>query len=286
MTFKAAICPSCGGQLQVPDDRDSVKCMYCGTDIVVRQAIQSGTGVNIENYLKLAVTANNAGNYQEAYNYYSKVLEYDINNSEAWFGKARAAGWLSNFADFRNTEIISGFQTSLDKITDKDKKALQVQCASEINRLSVAYFNLVHKYVIEYGSNDDIWRTYINRCADLISLMEFGHNLNQKNQEIMTSIIEICRTNLGGIKYEQDVRYSNTQGASWYGKEDSVRRVSGNEEQFFKNKMLLFSDKLKSLNPNYKPPEVKRQYSTNEIICICCVVAIVLIVIFSMISTH
>lgn len=44
MSFKAAKCPSCQGALQVPDDMDSVKCMYCGVNVMVRQAIQLATG--------------------------------------------------------------------------------------------------------------------------------------------------------------------------------------------------------------------------------------------------
>src|ERR1051325_9205848 len=44
MTFKAAQCPSCGGALQVPEDRTSVKCMFCGVDIIVREAIRLAAG--------------------------------------------------------------------------------------------------------------------------------------------------------------------------------------------------------------------------------------------------
>jgi len=55
MTFKAATCPSCGGALQVPDDRTTVKCVYCDVDVIVRDDTQlaaakvkegmAGTGV-------------------------------------------------------------------------------------------------------------------------------------------------------------------------------------------------------------------------------------------------
>ena len=286
MAFKAAICPNCGGNLQVPDDRASVKCMYCGTDIIVRQAIQAGSGVNIDNYLKLAVTANKAGNYQEAYNYYSKVLEYDINNPEGWFGKARAAGWMSTFPDFRDSEIISGFQNSLDNIDEKKRRALQVQCAAEIHRLSMAYFNLIYENVTSYGSDDDVWITYLNRCGSLISLMEFGHSLDPNNQELMHGIIDICNTNLGGIKYEYGVTYSNAYGVVGHGTEDAVRRVTADGQQYFTNKKNLFTNKLKALNPDFKPPEVKKEYSTQEIACICCILIIVLIVIASMLGKH
>lgn len=40
MNFKPALCPSCGGKMQVPDDINTVKCMYCGVDVIVREAIR------------------------------------------------------------------------------------------------------------------------------------------------------------------------------------------------------------------------------------------------------
>lgn len=40
MNFKPAICPNCGGKLQVPDNLTTVKCMYCGVDVIVQNAIK------------------------------------------------------------------------------------------------------------------------------------------------------------------------------------------------------------------------------------------------------
>jgi len=40
MNFKPALCPSCGGKMQIPDDVNTVKCMYCGVDVIVREAIR------------------------------------------------------------------------------------------------------------------------------------------------------------------------------------------------------------------------------------------------------
>src|SRR5439155_1764166 len=75
--FVAAKCPSCGGDLQVPTNRDQVKCMYCGGTVVTRQAIQLVSGVNVENFIELAKAAMDANNPKEAYDYYTKVLEHD-----------------------------------------------------------------------------------------------------------------------------------------------------------------------------------------------------------------
>lgn len=41
MNFKPAQCPNCAGALQLPDDKTTVNCMYCGMTIVVREAIKA-----------------------------------------------------------------------------------------------------------------------------------------------------------------------------------------------------------------------------------------------------
>lgn len=95
MSFKPAKCPNCAGDLQVPEDRDTVKCMYCGSDIVVREAIKLAGGVNIENLLILAKNAEKINSWKEAYDYYTRILEYDPQNSEAWFcrGLSKLCQW-------------------------------------------------------------------------------------------------------------------------------------------------------------------------------------------------
>ncbi len=40
MNFKPAICPSCGGKMQIPEDLKTVKCMYCGIEVIVQKATQ------------------------------------------------------------------------------------------------------------------------------------------------------------------------------------------------------------------------------------------------------
>src|ERR1700739_2581919 len=79
--FVAAKCPSCKGDLQVPNNREEVKCMYCGGTVIVNQAIQLVSGVNVANLIELAKAAAKAINYKEAYDYYTKVLEFEPMNS-------------------------------------------------------------------------------------------------------------------------------------------------------------------------------------------------------------
>ena len=51
--FVPAICPKCGGELRVPKNLETLKCMYCGTDIIMHQ-ISNKPQPNIENWMKLA----------------------------------------------------------------------------------------------------------------------------------------------------------------------------------------------------------------------------------------
>src|SRR4051812_1733986 len=95
MNFIPATCPSCGGSLQVPDNRDQVKCMYCGGNVIVQQAIQLASGVNLKNLMELAQAAVASANFKEAFDYYTKILESDPSNVTAWAGKGESAGWMS-----------------------------------------------------------------------------------------------------------------------------------------------------------------------------------------------
>jgi predicted RNA-binding Zn-ribbon protein involved in translation (DUF1610 family) len=40
MPFEAAKCPSCGAAIQVPNEMVQARCVYCGSTLIVRDAIQ------------------------------------------------------------------------------------------------------------------------------------------------------------------------------------------------------------------------------------------------------
>jgi tetratricopeptide (TPR) repeat protein len=87
MKFIPAKCPSCGGELQIPDQRDFVKCMYCGVDIKVRDVIEIRTKINVENLIELGNLAIETNQFSKANEYFEKVLENEIENYDAWIGK-------------------------------------------------------------------------------------------------------------------------------------------------------------------------------------------------------
>ena len=123
--FVPAICPNCNGELRVPDDRRIVKCMYCGYDIIIHETKDDSQKSKVANWLKLADSVKGS-NFEEAYNYYSKVLEVEPENYKAWFGKALMTCKLSKLDKPRADEIINLVRISIDlcheEMTDQNQQ--------------------------------------------------------------------------------------------------------------------------------------------------------------------
>ena len=102
----AAKCTQCGADIQLDDKRETGFCMYCGTTIIVKEAIQTvkiDNTKNIENYKRIADTSFEAGNYQDAYNYYSKILEENFDNWYAIYKRGLCSAWQSNLSVVEKT---------------------------------------------------------------------------------------------------------------------------------------------------------------------------------------
>ncbi len=90
MKFVPAKCPSCSGDLQIPDDREFVKCMYCTSDIKAREVLNVRYDVNIPNLLKLGYSLIEEGDINRAIDTFNKILENNSENYEAWLGLGNA----------------------------------------------------------------------------------------------------------------------------------------------------------------------------------------------------
>src|SRR2546422_303731 len=78
-------CPSCSANLDLPADRESAFCMYCGSKILLEP---ESSGPDFRALLGLADTAYDAGNSGEALLLYNRVLEAQPSNGHAWTRKA------------------------------------------------------------------------------------------------------------------------------------------------------------------------------------------------------
>lgn len=104
MALVPAICTQCGAQIEVDDTHEAGICKFCGTAFITEKAINNYvvnntinvqnasinvSNVNIENLLLRAKEFENNGDNEKALEYYNRVLDENINNTEARAGIER-----------------------------------------------------------------------------------------------------------------------------------------------------------------------------------------------------
>ena len=77
---------------------------------------------NSENLRTLADTAYEGKNYDQAYQYYSQLLEIDPSDARAWLGKGLSAGWISTPSNQKLDELIVNVRQALRAGLDDQEK--------------------------------------------------------------------------------------------------------------------------------------------------------------------
>jgi tetratricopeptide (TPR) repeat protein len=246
MEFKAAICPNCGADLRLPEDKKVLKCMYCGKDIIVEEAIKKAEPL-LEGYLALARTAKNSKNYKEAYAYYNKVLEVNPMNYESWLGKAVCAGWQSTIDDFKVQEVITNFESAI-KYSPAEVKASVI---NETNIVLVSLFNFVNTWIYNNGRFIGNWEIFCKRCQLLVSAWEILYQYEPSDKQVIDNIIDVCKRQIEGVEYDP----APGQGAIFRG----YVKITDQYKYNLSQKMGQYVAKRKALDPNYIPPSFKKK---------------------------
>jgi tetratricopeptide (TPR) repeat protein len=136
--FITLLCPSCNGQLELPDNLGVTHCMYCGTKIILQPLDAPKEKRAIERYKELCNTAIKSKNYAEAIQYSNNMLELDPKDIGAWIDKATATFWLTSYKNNRYDEAMEYL-----------KKAAQLSPAN--NRIFEVRLNLTHEQAMWYN---------------------------------------------------------------------------------------------------------------------------------------
>ena len=107
MKLVSAMCPNCGAKLELDENIEKGFCMYCGSQILVQDAVQkykveisgriSVEGIlSAEDLAKNGDTLVNIGNYQQAYDSYNELSVKYPDDYRGWWGMIRAM--TSDFA--------------------------------------------------------------------------------------------------------------------------------------------------------------------------------------------
>lgn len=230
MKFVAATCPQCSGNLQVPNDRDSVKCMYCGVDVFIREAVVLGEQkINLKNYMELAKEAEKSKNYSEAYIYYMKILEIDPANYEAWQGKGTSSGWQSNLIICRFEEAKNSYRKAIELApSDAAREVMKIEIAASALLLAKKYFYLSLDHTLKFVSVKDAQFEHANRVKDSIQLCDFAIYLNPGFTQAKAFISDIAN------------------------RASSISFLDSADSKYFKRKSIQYASSLKEVSEKPK----------------------------------
>jgi len=225
--------------------------MFCGKDIQVRQAIAGAARGNVENWLELAEAADEAGNQDEAYDYYTRVLEVDPKHAKAWFGKAAAAGWSSNLRSGRFSELVVGIERGLEYTPEEERDEARASAAVTIGRICVAYYRISYEHFIEYVALEDSWPEHVLRCEEALAALDIAHEYNPKNKTGFEAAITISKSLIEGIEYE------DPYDSSEYGNAIKTYHLPPEDISRIKKRFDSYVEKLKAIDPTYNAPEIE-----------------------------
>jgi len=248
-TFVGAKCPNCGGDLQVPSDRTSVKCMYCSGDVIVKQAIMSAATGNVQNWMKLAKAAVDAGNYEETLTNANKVLEVEPTNHAAWLFKAVGSGWLSNLRNCRLEEMVSNMKQAIECAPRDDEKDVKVFAAEKLEEAAAAYYLLSRKHFLEFVTVDGAWPEFLEQANAALTALDAAHNIDPQNAGVIRDGVKLMTELIQGVAYNDTDHYGHP-----------IRRVHRVAAQFSQRLTELkaqYETKLKGLDPSYQTQDVK-----------------------------
>ena len=78
--MKKLTCPSCGGNLELPEHLTVAHCMYCGSKVAVSDDV-GNERVSRARYVELLQVADEAGNHEDILHYANAILEIDPENA-------------------------------------------------------------------------------------------------------------------------------------------------------------------------------------------------------------
>ena len=199
MALITANCPSCGAEIQIPDDRDTIHCVYCGQQILVEREdqpaeVSRSVSPDVANYMSLAETASESENHAEAEKYFSLVLERDPRNVKAWIGKAMAAGWQSTIRNTRLNETTNYIKQVVKSGTNDPEQTDEI--ISGILSLTNAIVMLNFNHVTEFGQVSGTVRECIPNLRQAVELLALAWSI-KKDRVVAKNIAHILGEQTG-----------------------------------------------------------------------------------------
>jgi hypothetical protein len=184
-------CTSCGAQ---QDLAATGNCSYCGNTIELSQGQEAYTTVmqgEVGNLIVMAETAVDAGNWEEALQYYNRILEKQITNSDAWLGKGIAMVNTSTIGTMKVTEAIAYWKNAVKNAPDQ--VAMGKRVAKEIDRVVQGFYPVLENHYVQFRTMDNAYSELVGRFMQLEKAQSEAISLDQNNITLLTTGFDLCK---------------------------------------------------------------------------------------------
>lgn len=248
--MKKMVCELCGSNDFSKDNDGLFVCDYCRTKYTPEQAkgmLVEGTvrldrSADLEKFIRLGASSLEHSNAAEAYDYANKALEIDTESSEAWFIKAKAAGWSSNLAQPRYPEMIGAFEKAINFAPEEKRAELRAEAADQLNNVAVAVHRLSLEQVEELPGVDSVWEDHIERTDQATDMFFQSYEWGQGAQPLK-NVVEVSSGLFNGPTFD------SLQGGP------TTRTLSDKGQAYFREKINRAAAILKELDENYEAPQ-------------------------------
>jgi hypothetical protein len=214
--------------------------MFCGGSIVVREAIHAAVIANVSNWAHLAGVARKSSNFAEAYSYYTRILEVEPYNHDAWFGKGEAAGWLYTPGQNRLAEMLTLFQAAVDNAPPEIRPQMIARTNSAIAVITLNAYRTACQHAANLGAGAA--SSHISDCSYMVGLMEQTHKYAPHDRQILEGILWVC-TDILNTKYYPSQR--SNQYRTWVERHSLL--LSSEQQKALRQKVTYYEYVLRQL---------------------------------------
>lgn len=184
-------CTSCGASQNI---NQAQNCDFCGNLIELEsaksnyeKAMQSESG----NLMAMAETAIDATNWEEALQYFNRVLEKDISNSDAWLGKGIAIVYTSKIGDLKIKEAIAYWKNAVKHASNEE--AMGKRVAKEINEVVNQFYPTLENHFIQFKDLDNSYQELVSKFGTLEAAQDYATQLDIDNISFHETGYLLCK---------------------------------------------------------------------------------------------
>jgi DNA-directed RNA polymerase subunit RPC12/RpoP len=163
MALIALRCPQCGGEIQLESVREIGFCMYCGSKVVLQEALKHEVTVDeshkVDAWLALSYDALRSENLVDAEGYANKIIEINVKNPDAWYIKGCCASDAKIAQDQWNKAL--GYSEKNTPLWNTIVAAQNNLFARKISR-NVTFIRDKSGFVIGYGNKKQPFYFFLN----------------------------------------------------------------------------------------------------------------------------